>query len=934
MWLTAVECIVDLVSNGTTISASNVLHKDLDGVEGHKTLVYSIRNSSVERSIQMMSVVSRLLFDQGKEVDEPISYPSMGIIFSSLLVGYIGNTIYKSITINFDLSNFDDTIPYSTSPFCAGLEIPIQKEYVTDELIRLTREIYTRSDSFAEQEYLLQNLVFTLLTIYSNNPVNCIILEEHFNFVPTLIVSFPTVSTSELSQSILKVLNYVCQCVDKVPQSSIAALCAVNVVLLDLALNERNDFRRDIAKNKFLTVCEAIENIIRDRGQGALDVILHYGMMKLLFTGPFETLEKSMSSSSSNLSSSSVESPDIMTKSEVQIYSAIMGLLVVIIEICPKVLVELRRSTLEQIVRSLIASSLTGPDFTSNLLRLTERLVYTDSVHIEQHVLVMINLLSAMKGKYGKSNCVLNCLCRVFINQPTVPDIWDRIAGSTLLLDLLNGMKDDVNSENSVVADAAYRSFECIMHTIIITITISNSNRSNSVEFAQSSHWKVKSLATALLKIRIFASKFGEKCVDLIFKLITAQSPAKVVKNAEGVELILEICCQVEPKIGLSMVTRLQEMLHASPEGRKSVRNARIVKHLLCKFPGIFTPDEDSPHRQTLDVLASVLKDVLRLYLTAQDLATFIAILVRPEITVQSMGRLIPPHMSLDENSIESEYGAISERPWSHIKLLYDICVEGLKSNAGVPSVRIDSSSYSMDQKAYPYVVTKLYGQSDAHTSSGHIAFTNTPSTNTIAGSATIASGNSSINGSINGNSSGSGSLKVLKWNKFAFSMWMKFCFSSEDFTGVFTPIMAVASTDGHSYFEFHYHPTQLLLRVYTRHIETNEFIFVDFKTPQYVQGEDWMNVVVSCENAGVMMVRSEVSVYINGISCENLNEKKLLGKFDVSTEKDVEMYIGKSFIGNITNLSPFELGPYLFFDEILTQEQSTRIYLKGPRYR
>ena len=93
-------------------------------------------------------------------------------------------------------------------------------------------DIFKRRTTLVEKEYLLQNLVFTLLTLYSNNPKNCNMLEEAFNFLPTMIVSFPAICSSELSASILKLLNYVCQCVEQIAPPSIAALCAVAVVLL------------------------------------------------------------------------------------------------------------------------------------------------------------------------------------------------------------------------------------------------------------------------------------------------------------------------------------------------------------------------------------------------------------------------------------------------------------------------------------------------------------------------------------------------------------------------------------------------------------------------------------------------------------------------------------------------------------------------------
>lgn len=161
MWLTAVTCIIDLISFGATASSSTIFHSDFEAADGVKIFEYVLHHSSPERSIVMMSVISRLLFDESKEVDEPTCHPSMGAIFSTLLIKYL------------------------------EIELPIQKEYAMEELTAITRDIHSRRARLLSKEYLLQNLVFTLLTLYSNNSKNCTILEETYAFLPTVIVALP-----------------------------------------------------------------------------------------------------------------------------------------------------------------------------------------------------------------------------------------------------------------------------------------------------------------------------------------------------------------------------------------------------------------------------------------------------------------------------------------------------------------------------------------------------------------------------------------------------------------------------------------------------------------------------------------------------------------------------------------------------------------------
>ena len=278
----------------------------------------------------MMSTISNLFFDQGREVDEPINHSGMGQIYSFLLVE------------------------------CIGLDMPIQREYGIDELCNICKDIYKRRTVFAPKEYLLQDLVFTLLTIYSNNTKNCIILEEMFNFVPTLVVTSPSVSTSELYVSIVKIFNYVCQCVEQIAPTSVATLCATAIFLMQQCLQEKDELNRQAAIDKFNAVCASFDHIIKDRQSNAF-LMLRYGMLRLMFTEPFENLDKKMKTA---VNSGRVLTP--IEEGNFSIYAKVIDLLVTVIQNCSTVIMELRRSNLLQITRSLIASDAVPATFAAS----------------------------------------------------------------------------------------------------------------------------------------------------------------------------------------------------------------------------------------------------------------------------------------------------------------------------------------------------------------------------------------------------------------------------------------------------------------------------------------------------------------------------------------------------------------------------------------
>jgi hypothetical protein len=321
-------------------------------------------------------------------------------------------------------------------------------------------------------------------------------------------------------------------------------------------------------KEKFVTVCQTFEYIIRERVQNAF-VMLHYNMLKCLFCNPFESLERSVSSGNALGAEFHI------------IYDRVLDLLLVIMQCCPQVNVEIRRTNLISVVRSLLVHSLVDVSLTTSLLRLPEKLMYTDLQNSEQHVLLVINLLPAVKGSYDKLNCILSCLCRIFVNEPESIVIWDRVGGLMLLADLLGSMKGDIMSE--VNSSSAFESLKYIMRAVSLTLTISNSNwtrnpSENTKRFSSENlQGKLKGIANALLKIEIFTSKWSLECLKLVFEVVSGRSEPNRVINHEGIGLLLELCCQVNTEIGQRIIGELKRYASANTRCLKSLSESRSV---------------------------------------------------------------------------------------------------------------------------------------------------------------------------------------------------------------------------------------------------------------------------------------------------------------------------------------------------------------------
>lgn len=485
---------------------------------------------------------------------------------------------------------------------------------------------------------------------------------------------------------------------------------------------------------------------------------------------------------------------------------------------------------------------------------------------------MMMNLLSSLRSQYEKSSYILSCLCRVFVNQQDTAALCDRITGFAVLLDILTSTKDDIVNEDENISQRAFAFFRSVMRTINLTITLFNSNYSKKPT------------------VQRMKNNQNQKFKSLA-QCIVALNIFSTRYQSESIDLIFEFLSgrSVTPSItnldGVALVVELLDQVEPSV----ALKMLDMMRLFAFTFPEgrrslshsrfislAFAKYPDifkSSSNPVSDALSVLVMDVMKTYLIPINLALILNHLVRPEVVVGNNERLLCPFQSGSQE--------IQDREWKNVKVLLDI-VDSSKHNVPFTSFEsVDGSNTS-----FPYLMTSVGRES---------------------------------------------SLKGFPWSKFSFSIWIKFV-SNDISSSVFTPILALASDADYSYIEFHYNPYQCLLRLYARN-ETHEYVFADFRHPERKSG--WIHFGVSCVNAGYFgLTRPEVLVYIDGIQAESLISNRPINKLDIPIEKDLTLSIGKSYIGGKTDLAPFHLGSFMLFDDILRQEGSIRIFLKGPSYK
>ena len=171
-----------------------------------------------------MNTIARLFFD--RKEPEIVSQPHIGIIFQDFLQDLFG--LRRGISGEDDLQTLQD---------------------ISYHLVMIKDDLY-------DKEHIIQIIGYTLLTIYSMDPVNCDILESSYHYLSLLIVSLPALNGWDSISAVLTTLNYVCQCIDAEIEIPIIALCAAVTVMTKNTLNCQNiytqihDTKHDSNTNK------------------------------------------------------------------------------------------------------------------------------------------------------------------------------------------------------------------------------------------------------------------------------------------------------------------------------------------------------------------------------------------------------------------------------------------------------------------------------------------------------------------------------------------------------------------------------------------------------------------------------------------------------------------------------------------------------------
>ena len=697
MWVQGLLCLVDVIT--ASVSFGPDVMSDFESAGGHKLLVHILSNSSQANLMGVMQAISRLLSDPHKGPEEPVSFPTVAASVAEVLI--------SSLQLKDNLSasqDIEDLVQISAT-ICA-----VEVKDSGSALKAVSGEFDQSGEggsapSVLWKASLVQNVAYTLLTLYSNQPQNCQILETAYNFLPMLLLTAPALGVrQEAVLAVLTTLSYVCQCVEGSAQLSLSALCASTAVVVSRALQFGQAKEDRVAAARLLeTLLSTVDTIVRARPRYAMQ-LLRCGLLSKVVCAP---LEKLCASVQECLPIEDLSAP---------VYSKLIETIVSINSQSPFAADEIRRSGLHVNVRNLVKSPLTSPAFAAQLLELPESLARSDTSHLSESVQTVIDVLRKVRGDFRKIRVVLVALSRILWASLEAPLVWRRFNGIEEILDSLAAMEGLFGSAIALpgmgasVAAAepspnqryyteedrrrdAFECLQCAVHCMSLDLSLHDLADLSDHEH-QLKHVQFKAnfaaLARRLHRAGLWNSAHADETLRLVFSLVSGQATSAHIVNSDAAQAVLEIFPSLSEALRLQALQTLEDYACARLDGRQLLVESGLVRLLVERFAPSLQRPQDAVDHAVLRLVTRLLMD----YLNSSDLAAVFRHVLRVDIAAAAAGidpgalvvfsnsfRMLPPWAQPPSSAQGSQ--------WQSLALLRAIALKALSVPVSVPYISL-----------------------------------------------------------------------------------------------------------------------------------------------------------------------------------------------------------------------------------------------------
>jgi hypothetical protein len=847
MWVIALRCVVEVIN--ASVSVSPVLMVDFERAGGYKVIVHVIENCSKAHSVDAMNITMRLFFDPNLKSDEPLSFPDIGVILSDILTS------------------------------CIGLKRRINDDDGLEKLIAISQHLQLQNN-ISGREFILQSFSYALLNVYSNDPRNCNILEEHFHYLPTLVICLPALLQVDTISAILTTLNYVCQCVETAATIPLIALCAASTVSVTTAVALDADVQLvERSLTQFYIMFSSYDAIIRSNGKYAM-VLANGGWLKHMICDQFAHLARCL------------EQQQSIRKSTYLTYEKLVLLLVCIDRKSPFVANEIFNCGILNVMNEILSSSMIPPAFMRKLLMIYESLSLSELKNQIYCVSLLTRKLNEFELNYPeKSLCLLEALREMILSSDSVTSVSfqnDAIGVLLRIVKLLKGtfVSNLVNS-NPQQIDLYFFLLGSISKyfATMLSLTYPSIYQRDYDEKFQFYTRFYRAYAFYLWETGIFScSKFNDTSLSLVLILIYGDVSRRRVEVPSSLIALFSLYPHLSNSLQKKAIKECDDVLKMLFQSSQILVENNVIGYLIENFFGCHLGD--LPH---FSAIVDVIQKHLATYLRPQDLVLYLRDIVRPSLIPRLSNReLLYKH--LPPLSVGNHQSFEESRWWDYMRIFLPI------DNFSRCVSYLTLGSLPLRKSRRPSFVSMILPES----------------------------------------------MCSFPSSAFTFSSWFQLPHTTSDlFSGMIT-ILSLTTTPSSAqgcFIEIQLCCHNFEVLVIFRH--GNHMSTLKFRPMISLQHSSWTLLTFAYKRGRKFPIvgRSIVNVFLNGIASESVEIEGLDSDIPITGNAKVEVVLGKSYIDTIEASSLSEevprwnLGPFIFFEEVLSQSQVGVLYMKGPSY-
>ena len=575
MWITGIKCVVDVVNAGG--GTSSVLLNDFEIAGGSRLFLQILRSCSSRHFLQTLNTMMTMFSGPSKKAEDMLSFTCIPNILSEFLL---------------------DTLRLG-SGFSAK-----------DKTEKLVEASFAVVDSFGanlEKEHIIQGMSYSLLTLYSNDPANCTSLESNYCFIPTLIVSIPSIPQAETITAVLTTANYVCQCTDYTSEMTLRALCAASAVVvlratdIHLTLSSRMQagFQADL-------LFSSVDAISRSSVNGA-ETFLRNGLLKLILCDPFEKLCFEVSGGIQ------------VDKLTFDIFKKIVDLIIVLNAKTIAAAEEVRKTGISLSFRKIIASKNISAEFLGTLLRLHEEFSKIDKSYLQESLINIMSWIREIKGSWDKQTIMFESLWKILLESDDSGSMHAREGGFHCAFHVLSCMKGAFAGvcDDLQLAEV----LESVVRFLSLLLFLANDDSIDG-QFAFC-------FAKLLVETNIFESPYRSSAIDTMFQFITIFSISPDYIYGPAVDVLSEIITMVSEDVVMLFVNFLVDFMQQNVALNRSILlEADIVQRLLKTF----TTEKVQKNESSVQLVKRLVSLLTRGNLTLESGSAMLRYLIRPNL--------------------------------------------------------------------------------------------------------------------------------------------------------------------------------------------------------------------------------------------------------------------------------------------------------------